>query len=189
VTERTSITETDDTQTGQLKPIRRAVLSIGSNMGDRLANLQNAIEGVLDAPGIWGIAVSPVYESKAVGDVEQDDFLNAVLIVETEMSGKTLLERGHAVEEAYGRSPIPEQRRGPRRIDVDLITLGDRVLEDPEITIPHPRAHERPFVLRPWLDVDPDAELPGHGRVADLLAAMDMSGIRRRDDLELEIPA
>jgi 2-amino-4-hydroxy-6-hydroxymethyldihydropteridine diphosphokinase len=188
VSEPTSLADTDDAQTGQLKPIRRALLSLGSNQGDRLANLQNAIDSLLDAPGIWGVAVSPVYETKPVSDIEQDDFLNAVLLVETEMSGKTLLERCHAVEEAFGRGRVPEQRRGPRRLDIDLIILADRVLDDPAITIPHPRAHERAFVLQPWLDVDPDAELPGRGRVADLLAAVDRSGVRRRDDLELELP-
>ncbi len=181
--------ETDDSLSGQLKPIRRAVLSLGSNQGDRLSNLQNAIDSMLDAPGIWGVAVSPVYETEPVSEIEQDDFLNAVLIVDTEMSGKTLLERCHAVEEAYGRGRMYEERRGPRRLDIDLIRLADRVLDDPAITIPHPRAHERAFVLQPWYDVEPDAELPRRGRVADLLASVDTSGVRRRGDLELEIPA
>jgi 2-amino-4-hydroxy-6-hydroxymethyldihydropteridine diphosphokinase len=189
VNDLTPAVETDDTQTGQLKPIRRAVLALGSNQGDRFANLQNAIESLLDAPGIWGVAVSPVYESTAVGDIEQDDFLNAVLLVDTEMSGKTLLERCHAVEEAYGRGREFEERRGPRRLDIDLIKLADRVLDDPAITIPHPRAHERAFVLQPWYDIEPDAEVPQRGKVADLLAGIDVSGVRRRDDLELELPA
>jgi 2-amino-4-hydroxy-6-hydroxymethyldihydropteridine diphosphokinase len=180
--------ETDDAQTGQLKPIRRALLSIGSNQGDRLSNLQNAIDSLLDAPGIWGVAVSPVYETRPVGEIEQDDFLNAVLLVDTEMSGKTLLERCHAVEEAYGRGRVYEERRGPRRLDIDLIRLADRVLDDPAIKIPHPRAHERAFVLQPWHDIEPDAELPQRGRIADLLASVDVSGVRRRDDLELELP-
>ena len=183
-------TDTDDSLTGQLKPIRRAVLSLGSNVGDRLGNLQNAVDSLLDAPGIWGVAVSPVYETEPVGDSGGADlFLNAVLVVDTEMSGKTLLERCHAVEEAYGRGRSFEERRGPRRMDIDVITLADRVLEDPEITLPHPRAHERAFVLRPWLDVDPEGSLPGRGKVADLLGSLDSSGVRRRDDLELELPA
>jgi 2-amino-4-hydroxy-6-hydroxymethyldihydropteridine diphosphokinase len=189
VTDLTPLADTDDTKTGQLKPVRRALLSLGSNQGDRLANLQNAIDSLLDAPGIWGVAVSPVYETEPVGEIEQDDFLNAVLLVDTEMSGKTLLERCHAVEEAFGRGRVPEQRRGPRRLDIDLIMLADRVVDDPAITIPHPRAHERAFVLRPWYDIDPEAELPQHGKIADLLASVDVSGVRRRTDLELELPA
>jgi 2-amino-4-hydroxy-6-hydroxymethyldihydropteridine diphosphokinase len=189
VNDLTPSAETDDAQTGQLKPVRRALLSLGSNQGDRLTNLQNAIDSLLDAPGIWGVAVSPVYETRPVSEIEQDDFLNAVLLVDTEMSGKTLLERCHAVEEAYGRGRVPEQRRGPRRLDIDLIALADRVLDDPAIKIPHPRAHERAFVLQPWHDIDPDAELPGRGKIADLLASIDASGVRRRDDLELELPA
>ena len=181
--------EADDTLTGQLRPIRRAVLSLGSNQGDRLGNLQEAIENLLDAPGIWGVAVSPVYETTPVDEPGQPDFLNAVLLVDTEMSGKTLLERCHAVEEAFGRGRVPEERRGPRRLDVDVITLGDRVLDTPDITLPHPRAHERAFVLMPWSDIQPDAELPQHGPVSDLLDQVDKTGVQRRDDLVLELPA
>jgi 2-amino-4-hydroxy-6-hydroxymethyldihydropteridine diphosphokinase len=181
--------ETDDTLSGQLRPIRRAVLSLGSNQGDRLSNLEEAIESLLDAPGIWPVAVSPVYETKPVDELDQPDFLNAVLVVDTEMSGKTLLERCHAVEEAFGRGRVYEERRGPRRLDIDVIRLADRVLNTPEITLPHPRAHERAFVLMPWHDVEPDGELPERGPINALLEKVDRSGVKRRDDMVLELPA
>jgi 2-amino-4-hydroxy-6-hydroxymethyldihydropteridine diphosphokinase len=178
----------DDTLTGQLRPIRRAVLSLGSNLGDRETNLQNAIDAILDAPGIWGLSISPVYESEPEKPEDGGKFFNAILLVDTEMSGATLLERCHAVEEAFGRPRVGEDRSGPRRLDVDVVALADRVLDDPAITLPHPRAHTRPFVLVPWRDVEPDAELATHGKVADLLTDLNTSTVRRTD-VVLELPA
>jgi 2-amino-4-hydroxy-6-hydroxymethyldihydropteridine diphosphokinase len=105
------------------------------------------------------------------------------------MSGATLLERCHAVEEAFGRARVGEDRRGPRRLDIDVIALADRVLDDPAITLPHPRAHERAFVLAPWYDMEPDAVLPNKGKIADLLLDVDLQTIRRVTDVELELPA
>jgi 2-amino-4-hydroxy-6-hydroxymethyldihydropteridine diphosphokinase len=181
--------QVDDTLTGQLRPIRRAVLSLGSNSGDRATNLQNAIDAILDAPGIWGLSVSPVYETLPETEADGPKFLNAVLIVDTEMSGATLLERCHAVEEAFGRARVGEDRSGPRRLDMDVIALADRVLDDPAITLPHPRAHERAFVLAPWHDMEPDAQLPTRGKIADLLLDVDLGTIRKMPDLVLELPA
>lgn len=179
----------DDTLTGQLRPIRRAILSLGSNTGDRATNLQNAIDAILDAPGIWGLSVSPVYETAPEGPDDGAPFYNAVLAVDTEMSGATLLERCHAVEEAFGRPRLGEERAGPRRLDVDVIALADRVLDDPAITLPHPRAHQRAFVLVPWHDVEPDAELVTRGKVADLLTDVDLRTVRKLTDVVLELPA
>jgi 2-amino-4-hydroxy-6-hydroxymethyldihydropteridine diphosphokinase len=181
--------QVDDTLTGQLRPIRRAVLSLGSNAGDRASNLQNAIDAILDAPGIWGLNISPVYETAPELESDGAKFLNAVLIVDTEMSGATLLERCHAVEEAFGRARVGEDRSGPRRLDVDVIALADRILDDPTITLPHPRAHQRAFVLQPWYDVEPDADLPSKGKVADLLMDVDLQTVRRVSDVVLELPA
>lgn len=179
----------DDTLTGQLRPIRRAVLSLGSNSGDRANNLQNAIDAILDAPGIWGLSISPVYETLPETASDGPKFLNAVLIVDTEMSGATLLERCHAVEEAFGRARIGEDRGGPRKLDVDVIALADRVLNDPAITLPHPRAHERAFVLAPWHDVEPDAQLPSRGKIADLLLDVDLGTVHRMPHIVLDLPA
>jgi len=165
---------------------RRAVLALGANLGDRFATLQAAVTALLDAPGIDGVAASPVYETEPVGGPEQPDFLNAVLVVDTSLSADVLLTRAKATEDAFDRTR--EVVWGPRTLDVDVIAVGDETRETPELTLPHPRAHERAFVLAPWRDVDPGARLPGKGRVADLLAASGAAGVRRRDDLELLLP-
>jgi 2-amino-4-hydroxy-6-hydroxymethyldihydropteridine diphosphokinase len=177
-----------DTLTGQLRPWRRAALGLGSNLGDRLENLQGAVDALLGSPEVQAVSVSPVYETEPVGGpAEQPAYLNAVLVVDTTLSPRTLLERAHAVEEAFGR--VREERWGPRTLDVDVLAVGDKVVEEDDgLVVPHPRAHERAFVLAPWADADRDATLPGHGRVVDLLDKVDRSGVRRRDDLVLELP-
>ncbi|HEU0132500.1 MAG TPA: 2-amino-4-hydroxy-6-hydroxymethyldihydropteridine diphosphokinase [Mycobacteriales bacterium] len=139
-----------------------AVLSLGANLGDRLAALRDAV-ALLDPAD-----VSPVYETEPVGGVVQDDFLNAVVRVETALDPYDLLALARSAEDAAGR--VRDVRWGPRTLDVDVVAYGDLVSDDPVLTLPHPRAHERAFVLRPWLDLDPDAVLTGRGRVADLLA-------------------
>lgn len=166
---------------------RRAVLSIGSNQGDRLGYLQAAVDSLADTPQTQVVAVSGVYETDPVGGPEQPDFLNAVVVVETVLSARTLLERAHAVEDAYER--LREERWGPRTLDIDLVALGDVQQSDDEVQVPHPRAHERAFVLVPWHEVDPTAELPGRGAVADLVGQLDRSGVRARPDLELSRPS
>jgi 2-amino-4-hydroxy-6-hydroxymethyldihydropteridine diphosphokinase len=163
--------------------VTRALLSLGSNLGDRLAHLRAAVAGFADVL----VAASPVYETAPWGVVEQDDFLNAVLLVDdpaTDAWG--WLRRGQALEDASGR--VREVRWGPRTLDVDVVTVDGVTSADPELLLPHPGTPERSTVLRPWLDVDPDAVLPGHGLVADLLAALGPdgeAGMRRRDDLAL----
>lgn len=161
----------------------RAVLSLGSNLGDRAAHLRAAVAGFADVL----VAVSPVYETTPWGGVEQDDFLNAVLVVEdggTDEWG--WLRRGQRLEEAAGR--VREIRWGPRTLDVDVVTVDEVRSDHPDLRLPHPGTPDRATVLRPWLDVDPAAVLPGHGAVADLLAALGRAaeaGMRRRDDLVL----
>jgi 2-amino-4-hydroxy-6-hydroxymethyldihydropteridine diphosphokinase len=150
-----------------------AVLSVGSNLGDRLARLRLAVE-VLEP-----FAVSPVYETAPVGGVAQDDFLNAVLLCDLDAEAAWL--RAQQAETAAGRTR--EVRWGPRTLDVDVV-LADGAAP-PDLVLPHPRAHERAFVLLPWADVDPAAVLPGRGPVAALLAEVDLTGVRRRDDLVL----
>lgn len=156
-----------------------AVLSLGSNLGDRLGHLRSAVAGFAD----FLVAVSPVYETEPWGVTDQDDFLNAVLIVSGDLDEWEWLRRGQALEQAAGR--VRERRWGPRTLDVDVVTVDGVRSADPELLLPHPGAHERASVLVPWLDVDPDAVVPGHGRVADLLAGLDRSGVVRRDDLSL----
>ena len=159
-----------------------AVLSIGSNLGDRAATLQGAV----DALRPWLLAVSPVYETDPWGGVEQDDLLNAVLIVvDADATPRVWLARAQAAEQAAGRTR--EVHWGPRTLDVDVIDVEGVRSEDPELTLPHPRAAQRAFVLVPWLAADGSAMLDGTA-VKELLAALpqeDIDGVRPRPDLEL----
>jgi len=164
---------------------RRVVLALGSNLGDRLANLQLGVE-VLDADRFTAIALSGIFETAPVGGPEQDNYLNAVLLAVSALPARQILARCAAAESAAGR--VRTVRWGPRTLDVDIIICDDETCTDPDLTLPHPRAHERAFVLAPWLDVEPAAVLPGRGRVADLLAAASMAGVRRRPELELTLP-
>lgn len=145
----------------------RAVLSIGSNLGDRTAQLQLAVETLRP----WLVAVSPVYVTPPWGPVEQPDFLNAVLVVDDPgAEPKDWLARAHAAEQAAGRTR--EVHWGPRTLDVDVIVVDDVVSDDPALTLPHPRAGERAFVLVPWSALDPSAELAGRP-VVELIAELD----------------
>lgn len=159
------------------------IIALGSNLGNRLENLQGGLDALLDTPGLALVAVSPVYETTPVGGPQQPDYLNAVLMAETALSALTVLDRCHGVESALGR--VRAETWGPRTLDLDLIVYGDVVSADPELTLPHPRAHMRAFVLAPWHAIDPDATIPGRGRVADLLAAAGPAGVRRLDSVAL----
>jgi len=176
-----------DTLTGEMHPIRRCVLAVGSNLGERFNNLQGAVDALADTPEVWLTAVSPVYETAPVDAPEgSQDFLNAVVLADTTLSARTLLERAQAGEDAYGRERDGEAN-APRTLDVDLILVGDRRAHDEDLVLPHPRAHERAFVLVPWYDVDPEAELPDQGSVADLLDKTRDQVVSRRDDLSLTV--
>lgn len=164
-----------------MKPLRQVVFSLGSNIEDRLGYLQAATDALRATPDLILVDVSAVYETVPVGKEDQPDFLNLVIIAESTLASLVLLERAEAIEDALGRTR--EVRWGPRTVDVDLVAVGKRVLNTERLTLPHPRAHERAFVLVPWLQVDPAAELTGVGRVADLVAEMDTSGVRLREDL------
>jgi 2-amino-4-hydroxy-6-hydroxymethyldihydropteridine diphosphokinase len=157
----------------------RAVLSLGANLGDRLANLRLAVRGL----GAAVVAVSPVYETAPWGGVEQSDFLNAVVIVSAGVDAWGWLAKARELEDQAHR--VRAVRWGPRTLDVDIVTVDGVTSDHPELLLPHPGTPDRATVLVPWLDVEPDAVLPGHGRVADLLAKLDISGVTRRDDLAL----
>jgi 2-amino-4-hydroxy-6-hydroxymethyldihydropteridine diphosphokinase len=150
----------------------RAVLSLGANLGDRAGTLRTAL-AALAQDGL--VARSTLYETPPWGPVEQPPYLNAVAVVSGPEDAAGWLARAHDLEQAAGRTR--EVRWGARTLDVDVVTVtGDDgravVSDDPDLTLPHPRAHERAFVLVPWLAVDPAAEIPGRGRVADLVAAL-----------------
>lgn len=170
----------------------RAVLSLGSNLGDRLAHLRTAV----DRFGATVRVVSGVYETPPWGDADQPAYLNAVLLAEDPAAtGRDWLERAWDAERAAGRTRDPRRRFGPRTLDVDVVAVwddqGEPVLsDDPELTLPHPRAHLRAFVLRPWIDIQPYGRLPGHGWLTDLLNAEPVAGdaleLRARPELTLE---
>lgn len=168
---------------------RRAVISLGSNLGNRLENLQGAIDALEDTPGLRIKSVSPVYETEpwGVAPGSQPSYFNAVVVLRTTLPPSSLLERAQAVEEAFHR--VRDERWGPRTLDVDIVAYADVVSDDPVLTLPHPRAHERAFVLAPWYDVEPEAQLPGRGAVAELLADVTREGVSSRADLELQLPA
>ena len=144
----------------------RAYVGVGANLGDRRATIDAAVallEGV--------VAVSDLRETDPVGVTDQPAFLNGAVAVETDLSPRELLETLLDVERRLGR-----QRRlrwGPRTIDLDLLLYGDETIDEPGLTVPHPRLHERRFALEPLVELDPELELPGRGRVSDLLARLD----------------
>ena len=152
---------------------RTGYLGLGSNLGDRRANLQAAVED-LWAHHVETLGSSSVYETAPVGGVAQDDFLNACLRVETELEPHALLHACKAVEAALGRElgGPGYVRWGPRPIDVDVLLLDDEVVDAPDLRVPHPQLTARRFVLVPLLELDPNVVVPGEGHAADALAAL-----------------
>jgi 2-amino-4-hydroxy-6-hydroxymethyldihydropteridine diphosphokinase len=167
--------------------VTTAVLSLGSNVGDRAEHLRRALARL--GPAV--LAVSPVFQTPPWGPVEQDDFLNIIAIAADDgADAAQWLLRAQACEQAAGR--VREVRWGPRTLDVDIVTVIDHgravLSDDPVLTLPHPRAAERAFVLLPWLALDPEATLPRHGAVAGLVARLDAherDGVRLREDVHL----
>lgn len=147
----------------------KAVIALGSNIGDPKANLDLAIALLREATEVR--KVSSYYSTKPVGYLDQPDFLNAVCIIETELPALDLLKMLHGIEKAMGRER--EIKWGPRTIDLDIIQYGDLISQAEELTLPHPRAHERKFVLEPWHELEPEAILITHGKIADLLKLLD----------------
>lgn len=155
----------------------RAVLALGSNLGERNDTLSAAVAELVDSPDVRLRDVSPVVQTKAVGGPHnQPDFLNMVLEIETTLDPYQLLDLCHVVENNHHR--VRDVRWGPRTLDVDIITFGQLVSEDPVLTIPHPRAHERAFVLYPWAMMDPSAELAGTPVTELAAAASDMADLQ-----------
>ncbi|MFC7550314.1 2-amino-4-hydroxy-6-hydroxymethyldihydropteridine diphosphokinase [Plantactinospora sp. GCM10030261] len=170
----------------------RAVLSLGGNLGDRLRQLRQAVNSLRDVL----VLVSGVYETPPWGDADQPAYLNATLLAhDPTATPESWLDRARAAEDAAGRRRDPERRFGPRTLDVDVISVWDEsgepvVRHGPELVLPHPRAHLRAFVLRPWLDIEPYGRLPGHGWLTDLLnrepLAADARELRPRPDMPIE---
>jgi 2-amino-4-hydroxy-6-hydroxymethyldihydropteridine diphosphokinase len=135
-------------------PTRRAYLGIGTNLGDRLAHLQLAVDALAAADGVRVVAVSPVYETAPVGGPEQPDYLNAVVALDTAATPRALLELAHTIESAAER--VRTVRWGPRTLDVDVLLVGDERVAEPDLVVPHPRMAERAFVVVPLADLDPE---------------------------------
>jgi 2-amino-4-hydroxy-6-hydroxymethyldihydropteridine diphosphokinase len=151
-----------------------ALLSLGSNVGDRLAHLRAGVELLCQVLPVT--AVSPVYETAPVGVSDQRAYLNCVAVVASD-DPEAVLRAAQRAEDLRGR--IRTSRWGPRTLDVDVVAVDAVVRDDPRLTLPHPRAAERAFVLVPWLEVDPVAELANHGPVRALVERLDVSGVRR----------
>jgi 2-amino-4-hydroxy-6-hydroxymethyldihydropteridine diphosphokinase len=134
-------------------PVRRAYLGLGSNLGDRAARLQDAVDALAAADGITVVAISPVYETEPVGGPDQPDYLNAVVAVDTDLTPRQLLEVAQRLEGEADR--VRGEPWGPRTLDVDVLLVGDEHVDEPDLVVPHPRMYERAFVMVPLADLDP----------------------------------
>lgn len=153
------------------RDIVNAVVAIGANLGDREETIRRAIERISRLPLVEDVRLSPLYETVAVRvdgpDPDAPAYVNAVAVIATRLAPQVLLGLLHAIEDEHGR--VRSERWGDRTLDLDLITFGDLVSDDPHLLLPHPRAAERLFVLEPWLALDPDAEIRGKGRIKQLV--------------------
>ena len=146
----------------------KAVIALGANIGDPKAQMDIAVAMLREATEV--ISVSEYLSTKPVSDIEQPDYLNAVCIVESELPAMDLLSLLHGIEKALGRQRL--EKWGPRTIDLDLIQYGSLLSSADELKLPHPRAHERRFVLEPWVSIDPEAILLTHGKISELLVQL-----------------
>jgi 2-amino-4-hydroxy-6-hydroxymethyldihydropteridine diphosphokinase len=143
----------------------KAVIALGSNLGDRELNIDSAVAEIAKIIEVTHLSTN--HETDSVGGPDQPKYLNAVLIAESLLTPEELLKALLAIESRLGR--VREIHWGPRTIDLDLIIVDDEKIHSPDLVLPHPRAHERRFVLEPWAEIDPEAVLPGHGRVEEIL--------------------
>ena len=150
----------------------RVFVALGSNLGDREETLLGAVDALAAEPGIEVVAVSRFRDTDPVGYVDQPRFLNGAAELETTLGARGLLDRLLAVELRFGRSREGVPARGPRTLDLDLLLFGDAEIDEPGLRVPHPRMHERAFVLEPLADLDSALEIPGKGRVQELLAKL-----------------
>jgi 2-amino-4-hydroxy-6-hydroxymethyldihydropteridine diphosphokinase len=151
--------------------VTRAYVGLGANLGDREATIRAAVDALAVEDGIEVVALSTLRVTEPVGVGEQPLFLNGAVAVETTREPRELLELLLAVELRFGRVRVPGER-GPRTLDLDLLLYGDELIDEPELTVPHPRLHERRFVLEPLAELDPELVVPGHGGVEALLSGV-----------------
>jgi 2-amino-4-hydroxy-6-hydroxymethyldihydropteridine diphosphokinase len=155
-----------------------ALIAFGGNVGDARATIARAVALLCDGTEVKLTDSSSDYRTPPWGDPDQPPFINRCIAVSTSLTARALLERGHAVEARLGRDRSVERRWGPRTIDIDLISYDDVVLDEPDLTLPHPRMFERAFVLVPLAEMLPNRVVAGR-RIKDALAALDQTGIER----------
>jgi 2-amino-4-hydroxy-6-hydroxymethyldihydropteridine diphosphokinase len=152
--------------------LTKAYVGLGANLGPREVTLLRAVDLLGAEPGVEILAVSGLRETAPVGNVEQPEFLNGAVVVETSLTARELLNALLRVERELGRVR-DGTRWGPRTVDLDLLVYGDEIVDEPDLRVPHPRLHERRFALEPLAELEPDLVIPGRGTISDLLAALD----------------
>ncbi len=160
-----------------MKNLVQACVGLGANLGDAADTLWRAVDALGHREGVAVRAVSRFYRTPAWGREDQPDFINAVVLIDTTLSARALLDQLLAVEAGFGRHRVDGERWGPRTLDLDLLLYGDAVVDEPGLRVPHPHLHERAFALVPLLDVLPDARIPGYGAARDAVSVLEMSNI------------
>ena len=160
-----------------MSEVQRAFVGLGGNLGDVETTLVDALWAIDGLPQTSIRAQSALYRSKPWGRGDQPDFLNGAVELQTRMTPRVLLEHLLAIEERFGRVRAKEDRWGPRTLDLDLLVFGEEVIAEPGLRVPHPRLHERAFVLVPLAEIAPSLHIVGQGKVSDLLARVDASGV------------
>ena len=150
----------------------RAYIGLGSNLGDREQTLRSAVDALREAPGVDVVAVSALIDTEPVGFLDQPRFLNGVAAVDTTLPPEALLALLLEIERRFGRTREGTPAAGPRTLDLDLLLYGDAEIDEPGLRVPHPRMHERPFVLGPLAEIAPELRIPGRGEVQTLLARL-----------------
>ena len=163
----------------------KAHLSIGSNLGDRFEFLQNAVFEICRNSQISKVKVSSIYETTPVGGPQQDDFLNAVVEIETQLSPRELLVFAQELEQQANR--VRTEHWGPRTLDVDILDYENVASNNSELTLPHPRISERAFVVVPWFEIAPNLVISGLGKLAELHKQIDRSGVQLNNDMKLQV--
>jgi 2-amino-4-hydroxy-6-hydroxymethyldihydropteridine diphosphokinase len=148
--------------------VEHAVIGLGANLGDPIGQLRAALAAIGRLPETRVTAVSSFYRTAPVGHLAQPDFVNAAVAIDTGLAPRALLEALQSIEVSAGR--VRTFKDAPRTIDLDILLYGDRTVDEPGLTVPHPRLHERAFALAPLVEIEAEAVVPGHGRAADLLA-------------------
>ncbi|HXN15979.1 MAG TPA: 2-amino-4-hydroxy-6-hydroxymethyldihydropteridine diphosphokinase [Usitatibacter sp.] len=158
----------------------RAMIALGSNLDDPQAQVLRGFDDIAALTATRLLARSPLYRTVPVGYLDQPAFVNACALIETALTPRQLLKALLGIEKSHGR--VRDRPNGPRTLDLDIVLYGDAKVRAPGLTIPHPRAHERAFVLAPLVDIWPQATIPGKGSAADWLARADLEGVKKIAD-------